>query len=715
MLRNTYCHFARAAQAEVSNPRHGLLRRLDGDGMMPARGTGRAMDGAIAQDKIDWMQAVLGVRLDGARGGSGAGGAAAPAVKTRPVDPGVAPPGGATLFDRPPSGAPITPAMPIGPAQQFHGAGGRALGIMRAQDGRVALTAPPPPVRAITFAGGGGKGAALPGAVRALQESGTLKDVTEVSGASVGSMTAALVAAGCSADEFAEFANDPRLAEGIKEGRSMVGALVHGGLTGEGMRGLMRAKLDDTLRKRITEYLEQTSQAGGQPDPGVLALLSRLSSNAAGPTFGDLRQLAKTIPTVKELSVSATYMCELDSKGEPVAQDKPQLVMFTASTEPALEVAIAVQASAALPPVFKPVDIKLSSGITARFQDGGVLNNVPSADSVGAKRDLDPMPESGSINFVFESEATREALQGKATPERSRLSDWISNAPNSAANYATYRGLAEKPEDIVMVPLVFSVPAKNAGDKAQTKDFSGLLSGTVNFDIAGDDRAKLQEMSETATLAHLAKRQEPATRVFDSNDQMLMSISRADLEGLAREGAEGAREALEFRDAALAIIARLSKLADAMSGKPAKEIAASKEVQDGVAELERLAGGVKEREGFVGREMNRSGALDRMIAAGNASGEVMQAAAAVQDALNARAQARTILQDALYPRLVKEDKGGVNATVLLQVEAKLRRAATTREVRAAVQVAIKHYAGKRDLLGVHGYKEFAAELGGYVK
>lgn len=672
------------------------------------------MDGTIAQDKVDWIAAVLGLRLDPRAPPAAAPGATATGekVRARPVDKAIPPPGGASIFDRPPSGAPIAPAIP-GPARQFHGAGGRSIGIAKGADGKVAFTAPPPPVREITFAGGGGKGAALPGAVRALQESGTLKDVKQLSGASVGSMTAALVAAGCSADEFAAFANDPKLADGIKEGKSMLGALVGGGLTGEGMRTLMRAKLDDTLRSRVTEYLEQTSREGGQPDAEALALLKRIASNTLGPTFGDLRMLAKLIPAVKELSVSATYVCELDSKGEPVAQDKPQLVMFNANTEPRLEVAIAVQASAALPPVFQPVDIRLSSGITARFQDGGVLNNVPTSSSLGNGRDLDPMPESGAINFVFESDAAHQALDGKATPERSRLSDWISHAPNSAANYATFRGLAEKPEDIVMVPLVFTT--KNADGKAQKKDFSGLLSGTTNFNIDAADRAQLQEMSEAATAAHLTKRQQPATRVFDSNDQMLMSIGRADLAGLAKDGADGAKAALAFRDAALAAIGRMTKAAQALKDKPAASIAGDKTVQAGLKQLEQLVAGNAERQGFVGREMNRGG-LDRLISAGNAPpGPVMQAAAAVQDALAAHDHARTVLNEAIYPRLVTEDKGGVNAAVLLQAETLLRRAKSMLEVKAALQSVIRHYRGRRDLLGVHGYKEFAAQLAAYVK
>ena len=59
-------------------------------------------------------------------------------------------------------------APPTGPAQVCTGPTGRQVKVVTGADGRVALTRDPPPITEITFSGGGGKGAALPGAIKAL-------------------------------------------------------------------------------------------------------------------------------------------------------------------------------------------------------------------------------------------------------------------------------------------------------------------------------------------------------------------------------------------------------------------------------------------------------------------------------------------------------------------------------------------------------------------
>ncbi len=89
----------------------------------------------------------------------------------------------------PPKGT-VTTASPTGTPQVHTGPDGRRLEVVVGPDGRTELRCPKPPLREITFSGGGGKGTALAGAVRALEESGTLADVHEIHGASVGSISA---------------------------------------------------------------------------------------------------------------------------------------------------------------------------------------------------------------------------------------------------------------------------------------------------------------------------------------------------------------------------------------------------------------------------------------------------------------------------------------------------------------------------------------------
>ncbi len=72
------------------------------------------------------------------------------------------------------SDAVIAPPPKVLAAMEVEAPGGKTLEVVKTANGRVRYTAPPPKVAEITFSGGGGKGTALPGAVKALYESGIL-------------------------------------------------------------------------------------------------------------------------------------------------------------------------------------------------------------------------------------------------------------------------------------------------------------------------------------------------------------------------------------------------------------------------------------------------------------------------------------------------------------------------------------------------------------
>ena len=678
-----------------------------------------------ALTRNDWVARVLGVRLPES-------GAAAPPrpVRFAPAPPLRPPPRAPDLVARPLSGQPIRPAHPAGAPATYAGAAGRTLRITHGADGRVALAAPPPPVRTLTFSGGGGKGAALPGAVRALENSGVLKDVNTVTGASVGSMTAAMVAAGMTGTEFAAIGNDPTVADKIKQGKNMAEVLFGGGLDGSGLESLVRANLDTTLQKRISEYIERQSVQQKPVDPAVTAILDRLAGGTKGPTFGDLATLSKVIPAVKEVVISGSFMSQVDPKtGKPIKDtDAPQLMIFSAETTPDLEVALAVHASAALPPVFKPVDIPLPSGITARFQDGGVMNNAPTLESIGAERNLDPMPDKGAMTFVFEEQAAHDILQGKAAPDfgtfdrftttvfgkKLKVGDMLTHANLEADDYAKNRGLADDPENVVMVPLTFTTPPGKKGGKGEKKDFTGFLSGTVNFDMDLADKIQLQDLTDSATLDAIRKRQQPKTHEFASDGQMLMAIGRPDLAALAKDGYPGATEALAFRNIVDAAMTRLTARVGALAAGPAAALAADKEVRALLAALDKASAGDADRQGYVGRALNKSGKLDPLLDAlrkgGAASGGVVAAGVAVNQGVIAQDHARTILRHVVYPELVNVDPKSAGGAVLAELDDRLRHADSPRAVNAALRIGIDHFGHKPDRFGRHGWKKFAQEL-----
>ncbi len=630
------------------------------------------------------------------------------------------------------SGAVIVPA-PQPQTTDFTGAGGRKLTVAKSPDGSVKFISPAPPVREITFSGGGAKGSALPGAVKALHASGVLNDAKKIAGASVGSMTAAMVAAGATTEEFNAVANSDETTARIVEGTggtkmgllfaAMKNKVTTGSgspLTGLGLEGLVRDVLDETLRKRMLEYLDQCTKTGKTPDEAVIRISKRLSSNKAGPTFLDYRQLSKVIPASKEIVITGTYTEELstDDKGKTTSvkdgNQEGQLYVFDADSEPDMEVAVAVHASASFPIAFKPVDIKLASGITARFIDGGVMNNTPTSSSLGNVRKVDPVPDSRGMTFVFEDSdgTSSDLLKGKVTPAmgyKARLIDWVVGANNSAAEYAKNRDMADRPEEIVVVPLKIPLPPGKNGGKAQEID---MRDGTLNFGLSMDAKLALQSATEKATNDQIARENRPKAVEFASDSRMFVSISMADLQTLKDSGYKGAKEAFAFREGVAAAITKLSGAVKAELARPggrAANLPKDKTAKAALDELGALAGANADFQGYVGRELNKQTDLDTLLDAvrkGGLKGGVLDAAFMVSDALKVRTWADNVLKEIIYPRMKYETKGGVAIAVLLQVEQELRAAKTPDEYNAALATAIDHFKNKSD----SGRKKFAQEL-----
>jgi len=571
--------------------------------------------------------------------------------------------------------------------------------------------------------GGGGKGAALPGAVAALQESGVLKNAKVLNGASVGSMTAALVAAGISAEDFAKMGNDPRAGEAISEGRGGPGLLVKGALlgmplSGQGLEVMMRQKIGESVVKQIKNF--RKTQALDEETAKTLETLETKATLcqiglAGGVTFGDLRTLSKIIPDIKELNISGTYMAD-NSSGRMEKNGKPQLAMFTAGTTPELDIAKAVHASAALPPVFAPVEIPLPSGVTARFEDGGVMNNAPTSDLVGAQRSLDPMPTAGKITFVFEGED--DVIQqgpNAVPPTRKRVNDFFSGAPDSAAEYAKKRALAERPDEVVRVPLKFRMPAANGGQGA-LKDFSTLTGGTLNMNMPVEDKLILQKQTNAATKDYLAERDKPKTTTFGSVSQMLSSVSDADLAVMAKAGFADAQAEMAFRSDVTDAIDALDTLVE--EGVKAADFQGDSELRWVFDALSQYANGNQDRVAYVARELNRSCRFDPLMKLAESHGDqrldVVQAGVAVQVGLNVQSRAKEVSRELLHPKMMTTEMTVADGGELLRrVDDVLRTATTEEKFDEAIGALIAFFEKKSDILGLSGHKKFVAELKKY--
>jgi exoenzyme U len=694
--------------------------------------------------KKDFVQA--NGRLDAAEAllnnGSGpASGLSGKQIRFAPVPKDIPRPTGAGVkigVGRARSNAVIAPVSPVLQPKDFVGTGGKKITVAKGPNGGTLFIAPPPPVREITFSGGGAKGAALPGAVKALQDGGVLKDAKKIAGASVGSMTAALVAAGATAEEFKAIGNEDATTARIVEGtggtkmgllfaaiKNKVTTGSGNPLTGKGLEDLVRDVLDQTLRNRITEYMEQCGKDSKAADEAVVKIAKRLSGNKAGPTFLDYRQLSRVIPAIKEVVITGTYTEEFttDDKGKKTSlqngNEEGQLYVFDADSEPDLEVAVAVHASASFPAAFKPVDITLASGLTVRFIDGGVMNNTPTSSSIGNERQLDPVPDGRGMTFVFEDPdgTSSGLLKGKVTPAQGFMAkaiDWFVGSSNSAAEYAKNRDIADRPEEIVVVPLQITLPPKTKGGKAQQID---MRAGTLNFGLSMDAKIALQSATENATQEQINREKKPKTQEFASDSQMLVAIGMADLKTLKDNDYKGANEAFVFRERVAATIWKLREAVKnelAKTGGRVANLLKDKNPKAALDELGTLAGANADFQDYIARELNKQSELDTLLDAihkGGVKSAVLDATFMVSEALRAHTFADNILKELVYPKMKYEKKGGTAIEVLLVVERLLRAAKTPDEVNAALTSAINHFKNKSDKSIPHrGHKKFAQEL-----
>jgi exoenzyme U len=600
--------------------------------------------------------------------------------------------------------------------------------------GAVRYTAPRPPIAELNFAGGGGKGTALFGAVEALQ-SGTMDKVKRVNGASVGAITSALLAAGITVDELKTVVDAESTVTKITDG-TMGGFLAMikaakdnkgSPLTGEGVRDVVAGAMGGAIQKRIKEAREKAGLPQEAED-----IIAKIDIKD-GPTFLQMRELSQYIPAIKEISVTGTYREELDLSdyGGKQISDKDknqegQLFIFSADNTPDMPVALAVQASAAFPIAFKPVDLDLSKYMKdapgggkpdawkVRFVDGGVMNNTPTKSSIGDERPLDPMPTEGSLNFVFQGSGSAEVIEGKHTFEPGGkilggIGDKVTKSKNWAAEFGLAIDAQEHAEDFVVVPLKFTY--KDSKGKTKKVDMSGTLNGTLNFTPKPEDVQEIRKRTKDATEKKLKEREAPVTTQFANTTQMFMAISMDELAQLARGKPpfEGAAEAYKMRgDVA-------DRIKQAQNAKlPEDKDTKKQAIEDVLKQLDDLAKGDPDATAYIAREIHKA-KLDAVI--DGAADKTMPktgvgaAVGMVSEAKKVYSFGQRIMKGLIIPKMRIERKGGASFDLLTDVCAKLRKAVSWDEVVEQLVLTAKHYLGKSDkVMGWHGHEQFYNDI-----
>lgn len=248
-------------------------------------------------------------------------------------------------------------------------------------------TAQNAPIENITLSGGGAKGAAYPGVIKALEEDLIIEKAKNISGSSAGAITAAFVAFGMTGEEYLDLMSSTNLAElsGSKTGLiesdakplfKMINGNINKKFADYTKDNNFTSKLDKAIESAKQKYDELSNLAKVTSEDLLKANraqeelenledfqgnFNKDSKREKSITFQDLHCLRLIDPgKFKNLQVTATN------------QSTGKLEIFSYETTPSIDIAKACRASASLPGKFQPVEIN-----GQKYVDGGYRDNLP--------------------------------------------------------------------------------------------------------------------------------------------------------------------------------------------------------------------------------------------------------------------------------------------------------------------------------------------------
>lgn len=261
----------------------------------------------------------------------------------------------------------------------------------------------------LTLPSGGAKGVFIPGCMLALGKH-ALKNIKSVAGSSVGSMVASTIACGATPHEIEESAAGLRTLDIIASKKQ---------------RDLNHKDLIQTInRKNIAIIKKRISENQIPKNDEVNSLIDSLNNEENYQiTFGDLSILKNQFKNAgfKDLHIPITI--------------KPENIEFelSAKTVPHMPIAIAIQASSALPHVFSHVNLteylntdtakqiltykKISRNLEENIwaSDGGVVNAVPISHTFNCDQNSPKFLALNFNNISDKSLSLKEKLKQRIT------------------------------------------------------------------------------------------------------------------------------------------------------------------------------------------------------------------------------------------------------------------------------------------------------------
>jgi exoenzyme U len=583
------------------------------------------------------------------------------------------------------------------------GCGPRQVTITRQQDGSASVTLQRPPLTSLVLSGGGAKGAAYPGAIQALEAQGKLEGIRTLSGSSAGAITAALLAAGMNASEFKALSDKMdficlldspvksiNLAQHMsgESGKTIAGVLEKLKL---GKLGSFVQLLSNILPRLKSEAvpLEKTlkqesgrsvlAQLKAHPElasrPEIASIRQRLEQGG-GVTFGDLARLSRHIPAIKELNITGTGMFD----------GRPQMILFNASLTPDMEIARAAHISGSFPIVFSRPEEQhqpfLAQGERLSLQDGGVMLNVPVPELIHPEARGATISEHDNLILKFEGDSGKPADRGTL---KGAVADWVVGAPVGARSALQTKGLDAFADQMVTVPL-----------KSEHGDFTGTLSGTLNFTMSDADKQHLQEKLAEAVGQHLDVRaSDRKAYQFQDLESALLALSERDFAAVARESSPEVQATAHFRQAAQEQLSVV--VASVLSQDPSVRLELSGSLAQALGQLSELADSPARRD-WLATQFNQGDnpALARLLDTPSTTGRFTVLDQGKEEAKRREVAtvAHNIIQEVIYPSLFRPGQPDANVALLRKTEHALIDATAPAEVNAALGELADNYGAR---------------------
>ncbi|AGK51166.1 patatin-like phospholipase family protein [Burkholderia thailandensis MSMB121] len=575
--------------------------------------------------------------------------------------------------------------------------GPRNLTLEKNQDGKARISLNYPEIENLVLSGGGAKGAAYPGAVVALEAQGVMSKIRSISGSSAGAITAALLASGISSEHFTKLSNSVDFVDLLRQragppafqiGRHVVEEILRdtskrigektgiGKNVGDTLTILMNAQ---TRAPALENLIREESRASvmahlsgldlkkcGEQKAAIEAIRFRLEAGGA-VTFGDLHTLSPHIPAIKELSCTGTMM----------EKNRPQIAIFSAETTPEMDIAKAALISSSLPFVFAQQTHSSAFG-TARYQDGGIMFNVPAPALVNHESASRALPHPDALILMFSAVPDKPIAPSGLSDV---IADWLTSAPMSALNSLQMRGLGDLREQIVQVPL-----------KNERGDFSGLMSGTLNFGMSIDDKRAMQRDLQSKVEEHIALRgQQKITMEFLSTDAAMLALADSEFHTLHDDHPHLTANLHRFRTRANEMLGDLSNSIAGMERLAPDRLALL------VQRLDELTEGDADRATYLARKMldpQQPKSLARItdaIRGAETNSPTLRAVQALnekQDTVNA---SRRAISDIIYRARFKYGQTAANHALLNLTEDRLNKASTRKEYNEALSNLAANY------------------------